>query len=75
MSKHFRLLRGFALHYKSTELAESWEYFKLSSGKRLDTFSSELKLISNLQNKKIIWIRSVFCFKNNNKGNVIQELI
>ena len=54
---------------------ESWEYFELLADKRLDTFLSELKLISNLQNEKIIWIRSVFYFKSNNNDNVMQELI
>ena len=55
------------------ELVESWEYFELLADKRLDTFLSELKLISNLQNEKIIWIRSVFYFKSNNKSNVIRD--
>ena len=55
------------------ESVESWEYFELLADKRLDTFLSELKLISNLQNEKIIWIRSVFYFKSNNKGNVIRD--
>ena len=75
ISKHFRRFRGFALHCKSTELAERLEYFELLADKRLGSFSSELKLISNLQNVKIIWIRSVFYFKSNSKGNVIQKFI
>ena len=48
--KHFCRFHGFVQHYKSTKLAERWEYFKLLAEKRFDIFSSELKLISNLQN-------------------------
>ena len=50
--KNFRWFRGFALHYDSTESAESWENFVILAEKRLDYFLTELKLISNPQNQQ-----------------------
>ena len=50
--KNFRWFRGLALHYDSTESAESWENFVILAEKRLDYFLTELKLISNPQNQQ-----------------------
>ena len=50
--KSFRRFRGFALHYKSAELAESWENFVLLPHERLDYFLTKLKLVPNLKNSR-----------------------
>ena len=48
--KDFRRFRGLALHYESTELAESLENAVLLPDKRLDYFLTVLKLGRNVLN-------------------------
>ena len=50
--KNFHRFRGLALHYKSSELAESWENFVLLPDERLDYFLTVLKLVPNVENSR-----------------------
>ena len=50
---NFHWFRGFALHYESAELTESWENFVfLLTDKRLNYILTELKLVPNLQKSR-----------------------